>query len=130
LCRFRNHFYGRSQWPRRLRRGSVAARLLGSWVRIPPGGMDVCPLWVLCFIAQGSLPRADHSSRGILPSVVCRTECDLETSKKEATWARFGLLCHRKGKNISMSVTAPACVCVFWSFLTAVDVKAASHTLS
>jgi len=28
----------------------VAARLLGLWVRIPPGGMDVCPLWVSCVV--------------------------------------------------------------------------------
>ena len=27
----------RSQWPRGLRRRSAAARLLGLWVRIPPG---------------------------------------------------------------------------------------------
>ena len=33
----------RSQWPRGLRRMSTAARLLGSWVRIPPGAwMSVC----------------------------------------------------------------------------------------
>jgi hypothetical protein len=32
---------GRFQWPRGLRRGSAAERLLGSCVRIPPGGMDV-----------------------------------------------------------------------------------------
>ena len=38
----------RSQWPRGLRRTSAAARLLGLWVRIPPEGMDVCLLWVLC----------------------------------------------------------------------------------
>ena len=32
-----------SQWPRVLRRGSTAARLLGLWVRIPPGAlMSVC----------------------------------------------------------------------------------------
>ena len=35
---------GRSQWPRGLRRRSLAARLMRSWVRIPPGGMDVCLL--------------------------------------------------------------------------------------
>ena len=34
LCIFA--FY-RSQWPRGLRRGSTAARLVGLWVRIPPG---------------------------------------------------------------------------------------------
>jgi hypothetical protein len=34
---------GRSQWPRGLRRRSAAERLLGSWVRIPPGAwMNVC----------------------------------------------------------------------------------------
>jgi hypothetical protein len=34
----------RSQWPRDQRRRSAAARLLRSWVRIPPGGMDICLL--------------------------------------------------------------------------------------
>ena len=44
LCR-------RSQWPRRLRRRSAAARLLGSWVRIPPGvwTFDICE----CCIVSG-----------------------------------------------------------------------------
>jgi len=36
--------FRRSQWPRGLRRRSVAVRLLRMWVRIPPGGMDVCLL--------------------------------------------------------------------------------------
>ena len=40
----------RSRWPRGLRRRSAAARLLRMWVRIPPGGMDVCLLWVLCVV--------------------------------------------------------------------------------
>ena len=42
--------FDRSQWPRGLRRRSAAARLLRSWVRIPPGGMDVCLLSVLCVV--------------------------------------------------------------------------------
>ena len=37
----------------------------------PAGGMDVCLLWVLCVVRQRSLRRADHSSREVLPSVVC-----------------------------------------------------------
>jgi len=37
-------------WPRCLRRRSAVARLLGLWVRIPLGGMDVCLLWVLCVV--------------------------------------------------------------------------------
>jgi hypothetical protein len=32
-----NPSYCRSQWPRGLRHGSTAARLLGLWARIPPG---------------------------------------------------------------------------------------------
>jgi len=36
---------GPSRWPRGLRRGSAADRLLGLWVRIPPGAwMFVCLL--------------------------------------------------------------------------------------
>jgi hypothetical protein len=37
------NFQSRSQWPRRLRRSSAAARLLRLWIR-PTGGMDVCLL--------------------------------------------------------------------------------------
>ena len=40
----------RYQRPRGLRRGSAGARLLRLWVRIPPGGMDVCLLWMLCVV--------------------------------------------------------------------------------
>ena len=39
----------RSQWPRGLRRTSAAARLLRSWVRIPPGAWKfVCCVCVVC----------------------------------------------------------------------------------
>jgi hypothetical protein len=34
--------------------------------------MDICILSVLCVVRQRSLRRADHSSRGILPTVVRR----------------------------------------------------------
>ena len=37
----------------------------------PAGSMDVCHLWVLGVVRQGSLRRADPSSRGVPPSVVC-----------------------------------------------------------
>ena len=39
-----NYIHSRSRWPRGLRRRSAAARLVGLWVRIPPGGTDVCLL--------------------------------------------------------------------------------------
>jgi hypothetical protein len=39
---------GRSQWPRGLRRRSVAARLLRSWIRIPPGHGCLSVVSVVC----------------------------------------------------------------------------------
>ena len=38
----------RSQWPRGLRRGSAAARLVGLWVRIPPGHGYLSVVIVVC----------------------------------------------------------------------------------
>jgi len=43
----------RSRWPRGVRRGSTAARLLGLWVRIPPGAW-VYMLSVVCFQVEVS----------------------------------------------------------------------------
>jgi len=40
----------RSQWPRGLRCGSAAARLLGLWVWIPSVAWKSVPLWVLCVV--------------------------------------------------------------------------------
>jgi hypothetical protein len=45
--------------------------LAGIVVSNPAGGMDVCLLWMLSGVRKSSLRRADHSSRGVLPTVVC-----------------------------------------------------------
>jgi hypothetical protein len=37
----------------------------------PAGDMHASPLRVLCVFRHRSLYRADHSPRGVLPSVVC-----------------------------------------------------------
>jgi len=37
----------------------------------PTEGMDVCLLWVLRVVRYRSLRRFDHSSRGVLASVMC-----------------------------------------------------------
>jgi hypothetical protein len=68
----------RSQWPRRLRRGSAAARLLELWVRIPPRAwMSVCCEWCI-FSGRGLcdelITRPEESYR-----VWCIVVCDLET---------------------------------------------------
>ena len=70
----------RSQWPRGLRRRSTAARLLRSWVRIPPRAwMFVC---CECCVLTG---------RGLCDGLIIRSEesyrlwrvvvCDHETSQ-------------------------------------------------
>ena len=44
--------------------------LAGNACSNPSGDMDVCLLWC-CVVTQRSLHRADHSTRTVLPSVVC-----------------------------------------------------------
>ena len=70
----------RSQWPRSLRRRSTAARLLRSWVRIPPRAW----MFVCCECCA-------LSGRGLCDGLVIRSEesyrlwrvvvCDHETSQ-------------------------------------------------
>jgi hypothetical protein len=52
-------FSCRSQWPRGLRRRSAAERLLGSWVRIPPGAwMFVSCGWLCCQVDVSATGRS------------------------------------------------------------------------
>jgi len=46
--------------------------------------MDVCLLWVLCVVRWRSLRRADHSSRGVLPTVVRRCVWSRNLKNEEA----------------------------------------------
>ena len=55
-------------------------------------------LWVLCVVWQRSVRRADHSSRGVLPTVVRR--CVWSSNLvKEGVLAQLGLSCQKKKKN-------------------------------
>jgi len=56
-----------SQWPRGPTHGSVAACLLGLRVRIPPRAW----IYVVIVALSGRGLCDSHSSRGVLPSVVC-----------------------------------------------------------
>jgi hypothetical protein len=58
--------------------GRSLTRIVGS---NPTGGMDICLLLVLCVVRLRSLRRADPSSRGVLPSMIC-LKCDRESSTK------------------------------------------------
>jgi len=79
----------RSQWSRGLTRGSAAARLLRSWIRIPPGAwMFVC---CECCVLSG---------RGLCDGLIARPEesygmwcvvvCDLRTSRMRRPWPALG----------------------------------------
>ena len=79
----------RSQWPRGLRRRSAAARLLRSWVRIPPGA------WIFVCCECCAL-----SGRGLCDELITRPEesyrlwcvvvCDLKTSRMRRPWPALG----------------------------------------
>ena len=88
----------RSQWPRGLRGRSMAARLLRSWVRIPPGAwMFVC---CECCVLSG---------RGLCDELITRPEesyrlcwvivCDLETSRMRRPWPALGCIATVKKKS-------------------------------
>ena len=91
------YIYRRSQQPRGLRRRSAAARLLRSWVRIPPGAR----MFVCC-------ERCVLSGRGLCDELITRPEesyrlwcvvvCDLENLKNEEAMTRVGSQRHRKRK--------------------------------
>ena len=51
-------------------------------------GMEFCLLWVLCVVRQISPRRADHSARGVLPSVV--SKCNREASTLRRPWPNRG----------------------------------------
>jgi len=88
----------RSQWPRGLRRRPAAARLLRSWVRIPPEA------WIFvcceCCVLSG---------RGLCDKLITRpgesyrlwwvVVCDLETSRMRRPWPALGRSATAKKKN-------------------------------
>ena len=89
LCRFW------LQCSRTLRRRSAAARLLRSWVRIPPGTwMFVC---CECCVLSGRglcdelITRPEESYR-----LWCVVVCDLETSIMRRPWAALGCSATKK----------------------------------
>jgi hypothetical protein len=80
-----NSTIGQSEWPRSLRRRSAAERLLGSWVRIPGGGMEFfvsCTAFVLSGrgLCDGPIPRPEDSYQ-----LCCVLECNQVKNKKPCT---------------------------------------------
>ena len=81
-------FIYRSQQPSNPRRMSAAVSLLRSWVRIPPGGMDVCcDCCVLSVrgLCDELITRPEESYR-----LWCVVVFDLETSRMRGPWPSLG----------------------------------------
>jgi len=93
----------RSQWPRGQRRWSTAARLLRSWVRMPP------VVWVFvcceCCVLSGRglcdelITRPEESYR-----LWCVVVCDLETSRMRKQWPALGRSATKKNGVINAGI--------------------------
>ena len=99
-------FYGRSQWPRGLRRRSAANHLLRSWVWIPPGAwMFVC---YECCVLSGRvlcdelITHPEESYR-----LCCVVVCDLETSRMRRPWPALGRSATEKKSDILWGISPP-----------------------
>jgi hypothetical protein len=89
-----SNIWCRFQWPSHLRRESEADRLLGLWVRILPAARVF--VWsVVCVVRYMSLRRADPSSRGVIPTVMCLCVWS-RNLKNETALVRVGLFCQTK----------------------------------
>jgi hypothetical protein len=81
------------QWPRVLRRRSAAARLLGLWVRIPPGTCMSVSCECCVFSVRG--PCVGLITRPEGPTECGVTECDREASIVRRPWTTRG--CYAMG---------------------------------
>jgi len=93
----------RSQEPRGLRRRSAAARLLRSWVRIPPGAWmfvscECCALPGRC-LCDELITRPEESYR-----MWCVVVCDQETSRMRRPWPAIGRSATEKNLYLKVSL--------------------------
>jgi hypothetical protein len=112
--------FGRSQSPRGLRRKPAATRLLRLWVRISPGAwMHVfCGRYILS--GRGLCDKPDHSSRGVLPSVIrrCVWSRNLVNEEARAHWGVGGWGCCARKKEINKNIWYSCVRRCFLLFLT------------
>jgi hypothetical protein len=107
-----NHIYAefcRTERPRGLRSWVCGRSLIGIVSSNPAEGMYVCLVWVLCVIKYRTLRQADHSSRGVVRSVVC-----LSVIVKPRWWGGHGtsgcFTVEKKWINLSVSKGTPRTV--------------------
>jgi hypothetical protein len=109
----------RSQWPRILRHRSAAARLLRLWVWIPPEAR--MPVGECC-VLSGIGVCDEHSSRGVLPTVVSRCVW-LRNLVNEESLAHWGL---SKKKGISWTHVNGA-LCSYFSVFFCYSISLGSY---
>ena len=80
--------FGRSQWPRGLRHGSAASRLLGLRVRILPGYGCLSRVSVMCWQVVVSATGRSLVQRS--PTNHCVSEGDREASIIRRPWPNRG----------------------------------------
>jgi hypothetical protein len=86
--------FSRSRWPRGLKRGSAAARLLGLWVQILPA--EWMSLSCECLYCQIEVSASSWSLIQRIPTECGVSECDLEASIMRKPWPTMG--CCATGK--------------------------------
>jgi hypothetical protein len=88
---------GRSQWPHSLRRGSAAARwlILRNWT---PRRKCTSVCCECCVLSARGLCVGVITRSGVLPSVVCLTECDCEAWIHGKPWPEYAPKYHREKK--------------------------------
>jgi hypothetical protein len=91
-------YEGRSQWPRGLTRGSAAVRLLGLWVRIPPGHECLSVVSVVCCQVEVSATGWSLVQRS--PTKCDVSECDREALIMRRPWPTRGCC----GMGIKLSI--------------------------
>ena len=113
-----------SRWPRGLRCRSATACLLVLRFRIP---REAClsVLWLLCVVTWRSLRRADHSSTGVLPTVVRRYLCSRNLMNE--TIALVGL---QRQKIKCNNIYKPQQTVYFKNYMTFVQLLVSIHTES
>ena len=87
----------RSQWSRGLRRSSTAARLLGLWVRIPPGAwMSVCCECCVLLSGRGlwdELATCPEESYRLWCVVVCDLQSSWMRNQTQSMWLTLSRRC-------------------------------------
>ena len=91
----------RSQWPRGLWRKSAVAGLLNWGFKNYRGYGRFSVMSVLCVLRYRSLRRADHSSRGVLTTVMRRCVWSRNLLNEEAL-AHWGAVAPKKNRNYTV----------------------------